>query len=397
MRHLSDAAAQVTLAQSYGPFGGLTEQTGSGTSGFGYTGEQEDASTGLVFLRARYYDPSVGVFVSKDPFPGHLLRPQTQNSYVYVTNNPIRFTDPMGYDGGDPEISPFEQFLIDLTDFFTFYEICLGSLGCSGGPEHQEWNAENNLPYLEENTQWMIQNPWQAAGHGHIEDLSNAIAKSQFTQDDDGLIIGFSGVSASTVASLNLFNINDLEPLKFNNECLGANGVTDGIEIVYDFKHQERGIFSYSGNVFNALSAYNGGVSYYFGKSRGFANPANTYDLGVEAYSGRSASISYNLDTPIEFIGGSKIEAAGLYPDGTINENGIFATYYGISVGWGISSPVNVDITVANYSLLHRERYVLGMANSSDQTIAARKKNVAYRIGMAARMSQEIMLLRNEN
>ena len=96
MRHLSDAAAQVTLAQSYDPFGALTEQTGSGTSGFGYTGEQEDASTGLVFLRARYYAPSVGVFVSKDPFKGWPTAPYSQHPYQYGYSNPLNRTDPSG-------------------------------------------------------------------------------------------------------------------------------------------------------------------------------------------------------------------------------------------------------------------------------------------------------------
>ena len=96
VRHLSDAAAQVTLAQSYDPFGTLTEQTGSGTSGFGYTGEQEDASTGLVFLRARYYAPSVGVFVSKDPFKGWPTAPYSQHPYQYGYSNPLNRTDPSG-------------------------------------------------------------------------------------------------------------------------------------------------------------------------------------------------------------------------------------------------------------------------------------------------------------
>ena len=96
IRHLSDASAEVTRLQSYDPFGTLNQQSGPGASGFGYTGEQEDANTGLVFLRARFYDPGVGRFVSKDPWSGSMLRPQTQNGWAYVSNNPINQTDPSG-------------------------------------------------------------------------------------------------------------------------------------------------------------------------------------------------------------------------------------------------------------------------------------------------------------
>ena len=97
VRQLTDASAEVTLLQSYDPFGNLVAQSGPGSSGFGYTGEQEDANTGLVFLRARYYDPSTGRFVSRDPFSGYLQRPQTQNLYAYVTNNPVNYLDPTGF------------------------------------------------------------------------------------------------------------------------------------------------------------------------------------------------------------------------------------------------------------------------------------------------------------
>ena len=57
---------QVDLAQSFDPFGGLLEAVGSGASGFGYTGEQADAGTGLVFLRARIY-VQMGRFLNRPP------------------------------------------------------------------------------------------------------------------------------------------------------------------------------------------------------------------------------------------------------------------------------------------------------------------------------------------
>ena len=61
-----------------------------------YTGEQTDDDTGLVYLRARWYDPFTGRFTTRYSFRGFAAFPQTQNPYVYTNNNPINLTDPSG-------------------------------------------------------------------------------------------------------------------------------------------------------------------------------------------------------------------------------------------------------------------------------------------------------------
>jgi RHS repeat-associated protein len=119
VRQLTDGDGDVTLAQGYTPFGVLLWSEGSGASAYGFTGEQEDPSAGLVFLRARYYDPATGRFISKDPFPGVTQRPQTLHKFVYVLNNAVNHTDPTGQ--LSPEIieESFEGLSIDeLFEFF---------------------------------------------------------------------------------------------------------------------------------------------------------------------------------------------------------------------------------------------------------------------------------------
>jgi RHS repeat-associated protein len=64
---------------------------------FGFTGEAHDFYNGLIYLRARYYDPEVGSFISRDSYPGNLMRPLSQNRYIYVENNPINYIDPSGH------------------------------------------------------------------------------------------------------------------------------------------------------------------------------------------------------------------------------------------------------------------------------------------------------------
>ena len=63
VRQLVNNAGEVTLAKSYDPYGKVVSSTGSGSSEFAYTGEQQDVS-GLTDLRARYYDVANGRFVN---------------------------------------------------------------------------------------------------------------------------------------------------------------------------------------------------------------------------------------------------------------------------------------------------------------------------------------------
>jgi RHS repeat-associated protein len=46
---------------------------------YGYTGQEYDEEAGLLYLRARYYDPHIGRFLSADPFWGRLEEPASQN------------------------------------------------------------------------------------------------------------------------------------------------------------------------------------------------------------------------------------------------------------------------------------------------------------------------------
>jgi len=57
-----------------------------------FTGREFDSDTGLYYYRARYYDPKVGRFVTRDPigFKGGI------NQYAYAGNNPVNWTDPTG-------------------------------------------------------------------------------------------------------------------------------------------------------------------------------------------------------------------------------------------------------------------------------------------------------------
>lgn len=62
----------------------------------GFTGHSEDFETDLVYMQQRYYDPTVGRFLSTDPVGPIAGDPRMTNRYSYAANNPYKYVDPDG-------------------------------------------------------------------------------------------------------------------------------------------------------------------------------------------------------------------------------------------------------------------------------------------------------------
>ena len=62
-----------------------------------FTGSVMDATSGLQYMNARYYQPSTGRFLSQDTYSGNPYDPWTQHLYSYTGNNPTSFVDPTGH------------------------------------------------------------------------------------------------------------------------------------------------------------------------------------------------------------------------------------------------------------------------------------------------------------
>jgi RHS repeat-associated protein len=63
----------------------------------GYTGHDDDRELGLINMKGRMYDPKLGRFLTPDPFVDGANASQAWNRYAYVSNNPLRNTDPTGF------------------------------------------------------------------------------------------------------------------------------------------------------------------------------------------------------------------------------------------------------------------------------------------------------------
>jgi RHS repeat-associated protein len=79
----------------YDPFGTLIGKTGSATD-YLYTGQEYDIESDLYYYNARYYNPRMGRFLSRDAIHGFDGDSISRNPYLYVKNNPLKYTDPSG-------------------------------------------------------------------------------------------------------------------------------------------------------------------------------------------------------------------------------------------------------------------------------------------------------------
>lgn len=96
MRQLVDESGVITLTKSYEPYGEILSSAGRGASTYGYTGEMQDVSTGLVYLRARYYAYGDARFINRDTCRGDYAMPMSYNAWLYEYANPVTNTDPTG-------------------------------------------------------------------------------------------------------------------------------------------------------------------------------------------------------------------------------------------------------------------------------------------------------------
>jgi RHS repeat-associated protein len=82
----------TTQSVKYSAFGTVQSSTGASPNRQKYTGREDDG-TGLMYYRARMYDPVIGRFVSEDPLG---FEAGDVNFYAYVANNPVNANDPSG-------------------------------------------------------------------------------------------------------------------------------------------------------------------------------------------------------------------------------------------------------------------------------------------------------------
>jgi len=90
-RLLTGSTGKTEATFTYGPYGETIGSTGTATTPLGYDAQYTSADTGLIYMRAREYDPATAQFLSVDP-----AVPITRAPYNYVGDNPVNNVDPTG-------------------------------------------------------------------------------------------------------------------------------------------------------------------------------------------------------------------------------------------------------------------------------------------------------------
>jgi RHS repeat-associated protein len=98
VRQLTDSTGKVTDEYEYDAFGNSFTKQGTTPNNYMYRGEQFDSDMGLYYLRARYYNPATGRFLSRDPEDGISNNPATLHKYLYVGGDPVNGIDPLGWE-----------------------------------------------------------------------------------------------------------------------------------------------------------------------------------------------------------------------------------------------------------------------------------------------------------
>ena len=96
VRCLSDSSGIMTDRYSYDAYGMLLDSSGASANPYRYRGEQYDPELDAYYLRARYYQPGTGRFLTTDPVEGFPNAPTSLHRYLYGNNDPVGMMDPSG-------------------------------------------------------------------------------------------------------------------------------------------------------------------------------------------------------------------------------------------------------------------------------------------------------------
>jgi RHS repeat-associated protein len=103
-RLITGSTGVVEGTTTYDAFGNVLGATGTKTTALGFDGQYTSADTGLIYMRARTYDPATAQYLTVDP-----IVPFTRAPYAYASDNPTTYTDPTGLVFGIPGTPSFSE------------------------------------------------------------------------------------------------------------------------------------------------------------------------------------------------------------------------------------------------------------------------------------------------
>ena len=351
---------EVVASGDYEPFGEKEDVQGTFGLPFGFTGEQTDGN-GQVYLRARYYTPSIGVFPSLDPFEGVMNRPMSLNGYSWVEGNPIMNVDPSGLQAVPPS-SPCAYLLAadrQIPESYEQYVHCLIGIGqrdqvCP--PGYELLSAQEEAIYMGSYMKPMCR---------YL--VNNEVVPARVAVRD---VYGIKTRGISPYSFENLIPLLNIpipanpcgKPYKGGSYVEGGVhfsgailGVNYGRETTYDFANMQKAQFSYYGGSGSWNIGYS--LSIYAGTGEGFHRDSRYGDI-EQQYAGpfmiasistglQSAKVLNNLlgvDLGLNVGFSTYSSLPGSYP---FIRGGVFSVSSGFS--FENIAPIGLDATIVNY------------------------------------------------
>ncbi len=111
--NLANENGAIQARYQYDAWGNKRNEVGSSWNRFAFTGYEEDTESGLLYAKARFYDPDTGRFLSHDPWEGDVNTPPSLHRYLYAYGNPTVWVD---LTGEAPFLAELTQRFADASD-----------------------------------------------------------------------------------------------------------------------------------------------------------------------------------------------------------------------------------------------------------------------------------------
>ena len=142
-RAITNTAGTVTARYTFDPYGNPAAGSSTVDSRFGYAGQYTDRQSGLIYMRARWYDPATGQFITADPIG---MASGETNLYRYAGGDPTNHIDPSG--------------LLSLTDVSNFASGVYDELTLGATRKIREFIGSDGVDYCS--------GAYNAGGYGGI-------------------------------------------------------------------------------------------------------------------------------------------------------------------------------------------------------------------------------------
>ena len=333
VRQAMDENGAVVAYNEFDPYGNPVQ---NGSEPYGYTGEWWENDVGLLHLRARWYSPETGTFLSRDPV-------ESEPPYLYVRGNVVNRVDPTGKNPPPPCTNPAES----------CYDPILLCEEVYGVPCYYSEPGHIPMPLLPPPSQPFL----TAATPTSSASLDSYVATecSKFYFKAPGYAEGYSNVVsvAFAVASIN------------------------GDEVVYNFATLERATYKFRDSPFidPTYVPYLAGVTLpefsetnisYYVNLRGFDNGLNTDKEYSGIFYGGSVGGALSLSSLGGGVGNIIVYSPEVWGHGKYT-----------STSAGISLPIALSLSKTNYDPpITIQSYVPKGMNAEDKHIDQMKTDI---------------------